>query len=103
MSVPQSIIQQLNVVDSDDDALVSAQGTASGSAAALAAATTKASNDAQAVVSAQTQLATDKQTLIDLINAQYGPDGPPSPPPPPPDTVPGGNGNDTQTFGRSGR
>jgi hypothetical protein len=72
MPVPQPILDALDAVQADADAVAAATTQAATSAAALAAATTQAQNDAAAVTAAQQHEATDLAALQQLLSQTYG-------------------------------
>jgi hypothetical protein len=71
VAIPQSVLDALNTVDSDESGVDTAKSTAATSATALTAATEAAANDSHAVDNAKQKLTSDKAALVALINSTY--------------------------------
>lgn len=73
MSIPQQILDQLNLVQADQDALMTLRTTAANSAAAASTAASQAAADAAAVTQAESTLSADLNALISMENQTYSP------------------------------
>jgi hypothetical protein len=78
MAAPQQLIDALNNLQTDADAVTAAQAAATSANAALAAAQTAATNAQHTLTAAQATEAADLTAYVALLNTTYGPPPPPA-------------------------